>query len=62
MLADYGFGDSESVWQVFATLDFEFSWGSISGGYRYMALDYEASSYEINLAMDGPVLGLSFSF
>ncbi len=62
MLADYGFGDSESVWQVFATLGYEFSWGSIMGGYRYMNLDYETDTYKLNLALSGPVLGAAFSF
>ena len=62
VIADYGFGDSESVWQVFGTLGYEFSWGSILGGYRYMNLDYETASYKINLALSGPVLGASFTF
>jgi hypothetical protein len=62
VLADYGFGDSESVWQIFGTLGYEFSWGSIVGGYRYMNLDYETDSFKINLALSGPVLGAAFTF
>ncbi len=62
LLADYGFGDSESVWQIFGTLGYKFSWGSILGGYRYMNLDYETSSYKINLSLSGPTLGASFTF
>lgn len=62
VLADYGFGDSDSVWQVFATVGYEFSWGSLIGGYRYINLDYETTTYKISLALNGPVLGASFSF
>ncbi len=62
VLADYGFGDSESVWQIFGTVGYEFSWGSIVGGYRYMNLDYETDTYKINLSLSGPVLGASFTF
>ena len=62
LLADYGFGDSESVWQIFGTVGYEFSWGSIVGGYRYMTLDYETSEYKTDLSLSGPVLGASFSF
>ena len=62
LIADYGSGDSESVWQVFGTVGYEFSWGSILGGYRYMNLDYETTTYKINLSLSGPVLGASFNF
>lgn len=62
VLADYGFGDSESVWQIFATVGYEFSWGALTGGYRYINLDYETDSYKINLALSGPVLGAAFTF
>lgn len=62
LLADYGSGDSESVWQVFGTMGYEFSWGSIVGGYRYMTVDYENSSQTIEMTLRGPVLGASFTF
>jgi len=62
ILADVGFGDSRSAWQVFGTLDYQFSWGKVLGGYRYMNLDYENGDYKINLALSGPVLGAAFTF
>lgn len=62
LLADYGFGDSDSAWQVFGTVSYGFAWGSILGGYRYMDVDYDASSSSINLSLSGPVVGASFSF
>lgn len=60
VMVDYGFGDSESVWQAFANVGYQFSWGKLMGGYRYMNLDYETDSYKINLALSGPVLGVAF--
>jgi hypothetical protein len=62
LLADYGFGESRSVWQIFGTLGYEFSWGSIRGGYRYMNLDYDTATYKVNLSLSGPVLGAAFTF
>ncbi len=62
LLADYGFGESKSVWQVFGTLGYQFSWGTVMGGYRYLNLDYEKDTYKINLALSGPLLGAAFTF
>jgi hypothetical protein len=62
VLADYGFGDSESAWQVFGSVGYAFSWGSILGGYRHMDLDYETSDTSIGLSLSGPFVGASFTF
>ena len=62
LMADYGFGDSRSAWQMFGTVGYDFSWGKLLGGYRYMNLDYENGDYKINLALSGPVLGAAFTF
>ena len=62
VLSDYGFGDSESAWQVFGTISYAFGWGSILGGYRHMDLHYETSGSTINLSLSGPFIGASFSF
>jgi hypothetical protein len=60
--ADYGFGDSDSVWQIFMTLGYDFSWGSLMGGYRHIELDYETNAYRIDLGLRGPLLGVVFRF
>lgn len=60
--ADYGFGDSKSAWHVFGNLGYDFSWGRIMAGYRYMNLDYETGTYKINVALSGPVLGAAIEF
>jgi hypothetical protein len=60
--ADYGVGDSKSSWQVFATLGYHFSWGMVTGGYRYINLDYDTNSYKIDLSLRGPLVGVAFQF
>ena len=60
--ADYGFGDSNTTWQAFATFGYEFSWGSIESGWRHLDLDYDSNVYRIDLSLSGPFLGAAFSF
>ena len=62
VVADYGFGDSESVWQVYGNLGREFSWGRVMAGYRYMNLEYETNNYHVDVALKGPVLGFALVF
>jgi hypothetical protein len=48
---------------VFATIAWRFSdWGSVVGGYRYLSLDYETEHYKADLALDGPAIGVAFTF
>jgi hypothetical protein len=60
--ADYGFGDSKNTWQAFATLGYEFGWGSVETGWRYLNLDYDNNDYRVDLSLSGPILGASFAF
>lgn len=60
--ADYGFGDSENTWQAFATLGYQFGWGSVETGWRYLNLDYDNNDYRVDVSLSGPILGASFSF
>lgn len=63
ILADIGVGDSDTSWQVFATLGYRLSdWGSVVAGYRYLSLDYDTSTYLVDLAMSGPAVGFAFHF
>ena len=59
---DYGVGDSNNSWQVFATLGYHFSWGLVTGGYRYINLDYDTNTYKIDLSLRGPLVGVAFQF
>ncbi len=60
--ADYGIGESNTSWQAQASVGYAFSWGSIGGGWRHMALDYDSSVYRVDLDLRGPFLGAAFHF
>jgi hypothetical protein len=34
----------------------------VTGGYRYINLDYETNSYKIDLSLRGPLVGVAFQF
>ena len=59
-----GFGvGSELTWQVFATLDYQVTPSiSVSGGFRWIHIDYEKGSSDISLDMAGPIIGASIRF
>lgn len=63
VLSDFGFGESDFTWQVFASVAWQFNeWGSLAGGYRYMVLDYESPEFRADLALTGPAIGVGFRF
>jgi hypothetical protein len=59
-----GFGvGSELTWQVFATLDYQVTPSvSVSGGFRWIHIDYDKGSSDISLDMAGPIIGASIRF
>jgi hypothetical protein len=59
---DVGAGGSDLSWQAAATVAYEFSWGSIVGGWRHLVLDYEKDGFRIDAALSGPFLGAVFRF
>lgn len=61
--ADVGTGESDLTWQVFGGLGYRFApWGSVVGGWRHMAYDFESGSKVESLDLDGPMLGVSFNW
>ena len=60
--ADVGGGGSDLSWQVFGGVGYQFSWGSIVGGYRYLNVDYDKSGFRLDAALAGPFIGASFQF
>jgi hypothetical protein len=63
VLADLGFGESDTSWQLFATVAYRFNdWGSAVVGYRYLSLDYETPDYRADLDLYGPAVGLAIRF
>jgi hypothetical protein len=59
-----GFGvGSEFTWQTFATLDYRVAENAtVSGGFRYIRIDYEKGRTDISLEMAGPIIGASIRF
>jgi opacity protein-like surface antigen len=54
---------SELTWQVYGGLNYAFA-DRIQGtlGYRYMSIDYEANRLTLDIDLQGPLVGLTFSF
>jgi hypothetical protein len=62
LLGDFGFGESDNSGEFSATVGYRFSSLSLLGGFRYLALDYDAPDYKVDLALFGPMIGVSWRF
>lgn len=60
--ADVGTGESDLTWQVFGGLGYQFSWGSIIAGWRYLDYEFKSSSNVQSLDTSGPMVGVVFSW
>lgn len=61
--ADIGGGGVQMTWEGIAAADFAFNKTvSLAFGYRYLNTDYAKNSFVFNGAMQGPFLGVGFSF
>jgi hypothetical protein len=61
--ADIGAGNSDLIWQVLGAVEYSFS-NSASGaiGYRYLGYDFGGHAPLDDLALYGPILGVTFRF
>jgi hypothetical protein len=59
---NYGFGESDSSWQIVATLGYDFSWGRLLGGWRHLDIDHSTKTYRLDASMTGPLIGAVFAF
>jgi hypothetical protein len=61
--ADIGAGNSDLTWQVLGAVEYSFS-NSISGaiGYRYLGYDFGGHAPLDDLALYGPIAGVTFRF
>ena len=59
---DAGAGSSTQSRQAMATMGYQLPWFSIVGGYRHLAVDYERGSLFMDIALSGPMIGLSMHF
>jgi opacity protein-like surface antigen len=58
-----GFQSDDTSWEAIATVDYAFN-DTVSAllGYRYLSIDYESDEAKLDLDLQGPMLGVAFSF
>lgn len=63
--ADYGgFGvNNSTVWQLFATYNYQWTEHvAVSAGYRHYVIDLDKNRFRYDLALSGPLVGISYEF
>jgi hypothetical protein len=60
--ADIGTGDSDLTWQLFGGIGYRFGWGDIKLGYRHIAFEQDDEEFVQDLALSGPIMGVTFHF
>lgn len=60
--ADFGAGGTERSWQAWAYVGYQFDWGSVGLGWRYLRFVREHSGNSSDLAFNGPLAGLVARF
>ena len=58
-----GFQSDDTTWEGIGTLNYDFN-DTVSAllGYRYLSIDYESDDAKLDLALQGPMLGVAFNF
>jgi len=60
--ADIGAGGSNLTWQLYAAVGYQFHWGDIKLGYRYLEYDQDDDKFVQDLKFYGPLVGIGFRF
>jgi hypothetical protein len=60
--ADIGTGESDLTYQLFGGVGYQFSWGSVLAGWRYIDYDFKSSSPIQSLDFNGPMIGVAFNW
>jgi len=55
---DIGAGDSDLSWQLFGGIGYQFNWGNIKLGYRYLKYDQDDDEFLQDFEFYGPILGV----
>jgi|GEM_PF-1067688 len=62
-LGDIGAGDDTSDWGVMLLADYRVTRHlGVVGGYRWLEFDYGKGDRDVNLTLDGPVIGATWTF
>jgi len=59
---DGSFGDTDGTWNASAVANYKFSYGALILGYRYLSVELENGGTDIDLTLDGPMVGYGFTF
>jgi hypothetical protein len=59
---DIGTGDSDVTWQTMAGIGYQFSWGDIVAGYRYIDWEFDDRKILAELDVSGLFAGVKFRF
>ena len=57
---DVGAGESKLTWQAAAGISYGFSWGEVTGMYRYLDYHMKSGSTLESLSFSGPMVGATF--
>ena len=57
---DVGAGESKLTWQAAAGISYGFSWGEVTGMYRYLDYHMKSGSSLETLSFSGPMVGATF--
>ena len=57
---DVGTGQSRLTWQAAAGVSYAFSWGELTGMWRYISYDMKSDSTVQDLSFNGPMVGATF--
>ena len=57
---DVGAGQSQLTWQTAVGVGYAFSWGELTGMWRYISYDMKSGTPVENLSFSGPMVGATF--
>jgi hypothetical protein len=60
--ADIGGGESQFTWQAFLGVGYNYKWGEVLLGYRYLDYNFKSGWLVEDLNFGGPLLGAKFHF
>ena len=59
---DVGTGQTQLTWQIAGGIGYSYSWGSVFGVWRYLDYNFQSGKALENINMNGPMLGVAFTW